>query len=57
MPCPPMEPSLTEALADPIVRAIMRADRIDPAALESDLRRMARIIGGTVESERQNLDT
>lgn len=33
--------TLDEALADPIVRAVMKADRVDPQALAEDLRRVA----------------
>jgi hypothetical protein len=47
MYCQLWEPSLAEALADPIVKAMMKADRVDPAALEADLRRIARTIGSS----------
>ena len=58
MSCPPLEPSLEEALADPIIRAIMRADKVDPAALKLDLRRVADALdGGRIEPEHQKLDT
>lgn len=46
MYCQSWEPSLSEALADPIVRAMMKADGVDPSMLEADLRRIARVIGG-----------
>jgi hypothetical protein len=46
MYCQPRELTLSEALADPIVKAMMKADRVNPAALEADLRRIARTIGG-----------
>lgn len=36
------EPTLTEILSDSIVRAVMDADGVDPGALETELRRMAR---------------
>jgi len=36
------EPTLAEILSDTIVRAVMDADGVDPAALEAELRRMAR---------------
>ena len=39
------EPSLSDALADPIVRIIMTADHVDPQALEACLRQKARRIG------------
>ena len=35
------EPTIAEMLADAIVVAVMRADRVDPTALEAELRRMA----------------
>jgi hypothetical protein len=36
------EPSLSDALSDPIVQTIMNADHVDPHALEADLRATAR---------------
>jgi hypothetical protein len=36
------EPSLSDALADPIVQIIMSADRVDPQALELSLRATAK---------------
>jgi hypothetical protein len=35
------EPGFVELLSDPLVRALMEADRIDPEVAESELRRMA----------------
>jgi hypothetical protein len=35
------EPTLSEALADPLVRAVMAADGIDPRQLDADLRAVA----------------
>jgi hypothetical protein len=35
------EPSLSDALSDPIVRTIMNADHVDPQALEASLRATA----------------
>lgn len=35
------EPNLTEILADPLVRTLMRADRVDPRTLETELRSTA----------------
>lgn len=35
------EPSLAETLADPVVRAVMAADAVDPAALDALLREVA----------------
>ncbi|HEU5274581.1 MAG TPA: hypothetical protein VFU97_13030 [Xanthobacteraceae bacterium] len=41
--------SLNEALADPLIRALMAADRVDPARLKAELaetaRRFARVSG------------
>jgi hypothetical protein len=34
--------SLGEALADPLIRAVMAADRVDPARLAADLAETAR---------------
>lgn len=36
------EPSLSDALSDPIVQIIMNADHVDPQALEMSLRATAR---------------
>ena len=36
------EPSLSDALSDPIVQTIMSADHVDPRTLEADLRATAR---------------
>lgn len=35
------EPSLSDALSDPIVQIIMNADHVDPQALEASLRATA----------------
>jgi hypothetical protein len=35
------EPSLTEALSDPVIQALMAADAVDPAALNTLLREIA----------------
>jgi hypothetical protein len=35
------DPTLSEALADPLVRAVMAADGVDPRQLATDLRAMA----------------
>ena len=43
------EPTLTEILSDSIVRAVMDADRVDPGALEEDLRRMARTMPAAIK--------
>ena len=42
MYCCPSEPPLRDVLADPVVRAVMTADRIDPHRLAIFLRDMAR---------------
>ncbi len=42
MPCCPAEPTLTDALSDGIVQAMMKADGVDPAGLEALLGRVAR---------------
>jgi len=34
-------PTLSEALADPLIRAVMAADRVDPGALAAELREIA----------------
>jgi hypothetical protein len=39
------EPSLGDALADPIIRAVMAADHVDPEALASSLRETALRVG------------
>ena len=46
------EPTLAEILSDTIVRAVMDADGVDPAALEAELRRMARAMPATRETGR-----
>jgi len=35
------EPALTELMSDPIVRSLMKADRVDPSELEATLTHMA----------------
>ena len=42
MNCCHYDPTLAEALSDPIVRALMRADGVDPRELEASLTDMAR---------------
>jgi hypothetical protein len=42
MKCRQVEPTLSDALADPVVRAMMAADGVDPQALETTLRKLAR---------------
>ncbi len=41
--------SLAEALADPLIRAVMAADGIDPARLKTELAETARRLGGESE--------
>lgn len=36
--------TLEEFLADPLIRAVMKADRVDPQTLADDLRRVAEAI-------------
>jgi hypothetical protein len=40
------EPTLSDALSDPIVQTIMHADHVDPHALEATLRATARKVQG-----------
>jgi hypothetical protein len=35
------EPTIAEILSDPIVKAVMKADGVDPSALEAQLARIA----------------
>lgn len=35
------EPTLRDLMTDPLVRSVMRADRVDPRALEAMLRSLA----------------
>jgi hypothetical protein len=41
MNCHGRDPSLSEALADPVVRAVMAADGVDPRKLAAELRAIA----------------
>ena len=41
MNCHGRDPSLSEALSDPLVRAVMAADGVDPRQLATELRAMA----------------
>ena len=52
MACNPCEPTLSEALSDPVILAVMKADRVDPAALATDLRHMAARIGQSKTARR-----
>ena len=38
------EPRLEEMLADPLVKAVMKADIVDPRELEAELRRTAALM-------------
>jgi len=40
------EPTLSDALADPIIRSLMAADQVDPRALAASLRETARRMAG-----------
>lgn len=40
MNCHPREITLGDALADPLVRAVMAADGVDPRKLEDSLRKI-----------------
>jgi hypothetical protein len=53
MYCCPNEPPLKDILADPVVRAVMTADHIDPRRLAIFLRDMARRVerGSAVAAE------
>jgi hypothetical protein len=42
--------SLGEALADPLIRALMAADGVDPARLAAELSETARNLGGNVSN-------
>jgi len=44
MNCTPCEPTLSDALADPVITAMMEADGVDPRALESNLGKLARTL-------------
>ena len=41
MNCHGRDPSLSEALSDPVVRAVMAADGVDPRKLAAELREIA----------------
>jgi hypothetical protein len=38
------EPNLSEALADPLIRSLMQADRVDPRELSLSLSEIARTL-------------
>jgi hypothetical protein len=42
--------SLREALSDPLIRAVMAADRVDPARLAADLAETARRLGRSLDN-------
>jgi hypothetical protein len=42
------EPTLSTLLADPLIRTVMRADRVDPAALETMLIGLSRTIDSSL---------
>lgn len=49
-----LEPTIDEIMGDPMVRALMKADRVEPEQFEHRLRRMAgdgsRLAGDRIES-------
>ena len=42
--------SLAEALDDPLIRAVMAADRVDPARLADELAETARRVGRSLDN-------
>jgi hypothetical protein len=48
------EPSIADMLSDPMVRAVMAADGIDPMELEAELRSIARTIASARRTDRQH---
>jgi hypothetical protein len=48
------EPSLADMLSDPMVKAVMAADGIDPTELEAELRSIARTIAAGRRIDRQH---
>ena len=42
--------SLTEALADPLIRAVMAADGVDPTRLAHELAETARLVGRSMNN-------
>ncbi len=48
-----LSPALAEALADPIVRAVMKADRVERADLEGLLRTAARAVAARGPARRE----
>jgi len=49
------EPTMEEMLSDPIVRALMAADNVDPKALERRLMRLAAILTNTERAADRSL--
>jgi hypothetical protein len=50
------EPTITEILSDSIVKAMMRADGVDPKMLERDLRIMALTVQGSARVAENHID-
>jgi hypothetical protein len=48
------EPSIADMLSDPMVKAVMAADGIDPVELEAELRSIARTLATTRRTDRQH---
>ena len=48
------EPSIADMLSDPMVKAVMAADGIDPTELEAELRSIARMIAAVRRADRQH---
>ena len=53
MNCHPVEPKLTDALSDPVIRAVMSADHVNEAELAADLHAMAIKLEPSQQSDRQ----
>ena len=51
---PSYEMTISEMLSDPLVKAVMKADGIDPAALQAELRSIAQTITALRRAESQN---
>ena len=49
------EPTMEEILSDPIVRAVMAADHVDPKALERRLMSVAAILAGAERAADRSL--
>ena len=54
MDCYHLEPRLSDVLADPVIRMVMTADHVNPEALETKLRKVARKIAPGAAPAEQN---